>query len=263
MGGKGGGTGGTGGLSGATGGKGGMGGATGGNGGMGGSTGGNGGGRGGGDGGTIDPNACSPFTWPGLAPWPVTTATCSDFDADDDPRRIHCVMPGGIWDVDVDGVGTDRVASFKVEPCGTNGNGFHFVGQGHTGWGADVAAAVVSQVQPVDVSAYSGLSFVMKSTTASSLIFLVQNSYSQPACGLCTEGDPVNDCYSGYWKPVALPAGSTAPIVVKWADLTQQTWGYMRPGSAAFDPKDLVSIAFAFDRYVDFDVCLDDIKFVP
>ena len=62
---------------------------------------------------------------------------------------------------------------------------------------------------------------------------------------------------------MSLPAGSTTPIVVKWADLTQQTWGYRRPGSATFDPKDLVTIAFAFDRYIDFDVCLDDIKFVP
>src|SRR5262249_41064266 len=139
----------------------------------------------------------------------------------------------------------------------------HFVGRGHSLWGADVAAAVVSQTQPVDVSAFSGLSFVMRSTTASSLIFKVQNSYSQPPCGRCEVGSVDNDCYSGYLKFILLPSGSTAPIVVKWADLTQQTWGYRPPGTATFNPKDLVSIAFAFDKDVDFDVCLDDIKFVP
>jgi hypothetical protein len=62
---------------------------------------------------------------------------------------------------------------------------------------------------------------------------------------------------------VALPAGSTTPIVVKWTELTQQTWGFTAPGTQSFDPHNLISIAFAFDKNVDFDICLDDIQFVP
>jgi hypothetical protein len=174
-------------------------------------------------------------------------------------------MPGGVWAVDVDGApgSTTMADSYKIEPCGTTGSGLHFVGHGHSIWGADVAAAVVSQTQPVDVSAYGGMSFVMKSTTANTLIFKVQNSYSQPPCGRCVEVDPVDACYSGYVKIVSIPASATTPIVVRWAELVQQTWGYRPPGSVTFNPRDLISVAFAFDQNVDFDVCIDDVKFVP
>jgi hypothetical protein len=204
------------------------------------------------------------MTWPNLAPQPITTALCSDFEDDaGGALGVHCIMPGGVWAIDTDKMGTPPDKSPPVlEACGGNGTGVHFAGAGHTGWGADIAAAVVSQTQPVDVSAYSGISFIMKSVASNSLIFKVQNPYSQPPCGLCTEGDPVNDCYSGYWKPVSLPAGSATPIVVKWTELTQQTWGFRAPGTQSFDPHNLISIAFAFDKNVDFDICLDDIKFV-
>jgi hypothetical protein len=204
------------------------------------------------------------MTWPNLEPQPVTMASCSDFEDDaGGALGAHCIMPGGVWAIDTDKMGTPPDKSPPVlEACGGTGTGVHFAGAGHSGWGADIAAAVVSQTQPVDVSAYTGISFVMKSVASNSLIFKVQNPYSQPPCGLCVELDPVNDCYSGYWKPVSLPAGSATPIVVKWSELTQQTWGFRAPGTQSFDPHNLISIAFAFDKNVDFDVCLDDIKFV-
>jgi hypothetical protein len=206
---------------------------------------------------------CDPTKWSGGEPQPVTMTDCSDFDSDSSPTGIHCIMPGGIWDVDVDTAGTTKANSYKIEACGTTGNGFHFVGMGHTGWGADAAAAIVSQTQPVDVSGYSGLSFVMKSTTANALIFKVQNPYSQPPCGKCDDTVLGSECYSGFIKNISLPANSTTPIVVKWSDLSQQTWGYHAPGVATFDPANLISVAFAFDKGIDFDVCIDDIKFVP
>jgi hypothetical protein len=204
--------------------------------------------------------------WPDAAPVPVTMDTCTDFDADAGAEGIKCIMPGGVWAVDVDGAGTTKDMSWKIEPCGTTGNGFHFTGAGHSIWGADTAAAIVSQTQPVDVSAYTGMSFVMKSTMPNNLIFKVQNPYSQPPCGKCMDTTPPTlgaECYSGYVKnPVTLPANSTTPIVVSWSELAQQGWGYKAPGTAAFDPHNLVSVAFAFDKSIDFDVCIDDIKFV-
>src|SRR5439155_9092686 len=121
-------------------------------------------------------------------------------------------------------------------------------------WGADAAAAIVSQTQPVDVSAYSGMSFVMKSVATNSLIYKVQNPYSQPPCGKCdmaATAVPGTECYSGYIKIVPLPAGDSTPIVVKWADLGQQSWGYHAPGTAMFDIHNLISVAFAFDKGVD------------
>jgi hypothetical protein len=39
-------------------------------------------------------------------------------------------------------------------------------------------------------------------------------------------------------------------------------WGYRPLGTAMFDPKNLVSISIAFVQGVDFDICLDDLKFV-
>jgi hypothetical protein len=218
----------------------------------------------GGAGGCGGVGCCDERTWPGVGPVPITTSDCSDFDSNVNAAGLRCTMPGGIWSVDVDNApgSTTTAGSYKIEPCGTTGNGFHFMGHGHTLWGADLAAAIVSQTQPVDASAYVGMSFVMKSKTSSVLIFKVQNSYSQPPCGKCDDSVIGNECYSGYIKTVPLPANDATPIVVKWADLFQQTWGYRPPGSALFDPRDLISVAFAFDKGIDFDVCIDDVKFV-
>jgi hypothetical protein len=219
----------------------------------------------GGTGGCPGGACCDPSTGFGAPPIPVTLATCSDFDSDNGAVGIHCVMPGGVWSADVDGApgSTSQADSYKIEPCGTTGNGLHFVGQGHSTWGADVAAALVSQIQPVDVSGFIGMSFVMRSTTTNTLIFKVQNSYSQPPCGRCDDTMIGAECYSGFIKTISLPANYVAPLVVKWADLSQQTWGYRPPGWTVFDPRDLVSVAFAFDKSVDFDVCIDDVKLVP
>jgi len=53
-----------------------------------------------------------------------------------------------------------------------------------------------------------------------------------------------------------------AVTTVKWTDLTRQGWGYRPLGTEAFDTKNLVSIAFAFEK-LDWDVCIDDVKFIP
>jgi hypothetical protein len=221
-------------------------------------------GAGGSAGGCSSAPFCDPSKWSTCTSTPVAMTDCSDFDSDGSPTGILCVMPGGSWSVDVDtaDAGTAKDDSWKIEPCGTTGNGFHFHGTGHSVWGADAAAAMVNATTPVDVSAYSGLSFVMKSMTATSVIFKAQNAYSQPACGQCDDLVKDRECYSGYTKTVALPAMDATPIVVKWNDLAQQGWGYRPAGTKAFDPRSLVSLAFAFDRSVDFDVCLDDVKLV-
>jgi len=202
------------------------------------------------------------------APLPVTSAMISDFDGEGGVL-VQSIMPGGVWAVDTDGTGTPKELVPNVTSCGTTGNGIHFAGTGHTVWGADVAAAVVAQTQSVDVSSYSGISFVLKPVANTNLIFKVQNPYSQPGCGLCTDqavGAPPppvgTECYPGFIKNVSLVANDATPIVVKWTDLMQQGWGYHPPTVVTFDPANLVSIAFAFDKNVDFDVCLDDVKFV-
>jgi hypothetical protein len=199
---------------------------------------------------------------PAKAPVPVMNAGISDFDGEAGPL-VQSIMPGGVWMPDVDGTGTPKADSIAVEPCGTTQNGLHFHGTGHTGWGADAAAAIVDPTQPVDVSMYSGISFVMNSKTTPGLIFKLQNPYSDPTCGKCNDMIAGAACYAGFTRDVALAANSNTPIIVKWTDLTQQTWGYTPPGVGKFDPGNLTSIAFAFNGNVDFDVCIDDVKFIP
>jgi hypothetical protein len=165
-------------------------------------------------------------------PVPVTQALISDFDGEAG-LSVVAIMPAGVWGADVDPTGTLQLDSFKVEPCGTTGNGFHFHGAGHTGWGADAAAAIVSQLQPVDVSTYSGISFVLKSTNG--LLLPVSSRCKTPTAARMPEvimdlpanTDVSDDCYPGTPKPSR--RGDTAQVVM-FSDLTQQGWGYRPPG---------------------------------
>jgi hypothetical protein len=221
----------------------------------------------GGAGGSGGGGKAVPYCTPGYPePLPITSGLISDFDSDASPLLVQAIMPGGVWAVDTDLMGTPKEQSMALEMCGTSGMGLHFHGMGHTGWGADVAAAIVSQLQPVDVSAYTGMSFVMKSITGTpTLIFKVQNPYSQPGCGKCVDSltPPLGaECYPGFIKNIGLTANSTAPIIVNWSDLAQQGWGYHPNGVVTFDPNNLISVAFAFDSNINFDVCIDDVKFI-
>jgi hypothetical protein len=107
------------------------------------------------------------------------------------------------------------------------------------------------------------VSFLIRARASTSLLVKVENPYSQPACGKCEDTVMGAECYAGYILPRALPAEVIVPIVVTWGEFAQQAWGYHAPGTAAFDPRNLVSLSFAFDKSVDFDVCIDDVIFVP
>ncbi len=54
---------------------------------------------------------------------------------------------------------------------------------------------------------------------------------------------------------------SGTPFSFRWSDFVAAAWGYHWPGQASVDPKELVSIAFAFVQNIDFDVCIDDVVF--
>jgi hypothetical protein len=224
-------------------------------GGQGGAVGGGGFGVGGGPGGGREVGVmyCDPFrNYPG--PIPVTGPLISDFETG---PVVQAVQPGGVWIVESDGRG---FTSMTLDSCGVHGTGLHFVGKGHDTWGADVSAFLVSETQPVDVSAYSGVGFVIKAAFATNMILKVENPYSQPACGKCDDTIIGAECQSGYMKNVSLPAFSL-PQPVSWSELAQQGWGYKAPGTAVFDPRNLVKLMFAFDKGVDFDVCIDDVGF--
>jgi hypothetical protein len=150
-----------------------------------------------------------------------------------------------------------------VEPCGLRGLGLHFAGQGHNTWGAIVGTVLVGITQPLDVSAYRGVSFLVRSRSATTMFVKIENPYSQPACGKCDDTVIGAECYSGYIRTVMLPADVIVPMTVMWSDFAQQTWGYRAPGTALFDAANLETFSFAFDKGVDFDVCFDDVTLVP
>jgi hypothetical protein len=130
-------------------------------------------------------------------------------------------------------------------------------------WGAIASAHFISGRQPVDASAYQGISFTIRSAAATTVIVKLQNLDSEPECGRCMDMIPGSECYAGYIK---LVAGSRAPtpVALKWNDLQQTAWGYHWPGRSNVDPKQLTTIAFAVDKgLTNFDICVDDVAFIP
>jgi hypothetical protein len=125
-----------------------------------------------------------------------------------------------------------------------------------------VAAALVSQLQPVDVTAYHGVGFVIRSAVTTSVIVRVLAPYSQPACGRCDDTVVGAECYSGYMIEMQTTPNNQMQVI-PWATFAQQAWGYKPPGSLTFDPGNLVTFVFAFDTGIDFDVCIDDVKLIP
>jgi hypothetical protein len=194
----------------------------------------------------------------GMDTVPMMSDLVSDFEADAG-LAVQTVMPGGVWALDTDKTGT---ADMKVESCGTTGNGLHFTGATHTVWGADVGAAFIAANAPVDASMYTGISFTLKGTTAVPVIVKLQNPDSEPPFCKCggTVDAPSPNCYAGYVKTVTASTTATTTTLT-WNQITKAGWGYHAPGQSTIDPKNLIGLAFAVDKGIDFDLCIDDVKF--
>jgi hypothetical protein len=183
----------------------------------------------------------------------------SDFEGDAG-IAIQGIMPGGMWAVDKDTTGT---ADMTLDSCGTNGTGLHFVGAGHMGWGADVAAPFIGPDSPVDASQYTGISFTIKGAKATPVLVKLQNPDSEPPfcqCGGPADAPAYVNCYAGYVKTINVSTEAT-PTTLTWNQVTKASWGYHAPGQTTIDPKNLISLAFAVDKGIDFDLCIDDVKF--
>ncbi len=214
-------------------------------------------GLGGSDGRSFRVTYCSSESIYSIYPEPLLPIgnVISDFEKG---PAVQLVEQGGAWLPEGDGTGD---LLLTLGPCGIHGTGMHFVGKGHTTSGADAVTMFSAFAKPVDVSASRGMSFVVKSAFPNSMNLKVENPYSQTACGKCDDTVVGNECHSGYIKTFSLPAAIT-PEVVAWSDFSQQAWGYRADGTAALDTHNLVSIAFAFDKNVDFDVCIDDVALI-
>lgn len=195
----------------------------------------------------------------GLDPVPTMSDMISDFDGEAG-LGVQTVMPGGNWSLDTDKTG---MTDMKVDACGTTDNGLHFTGSGHTGWGADVGAAFIDANAPVDASQYTGISFTIKGAQATTVIVKLQNPDSEPPfckCGGPADAPAYINCYAGYTKTITVSTEAT-PITLTWNQVTKVGWGYHTPSQTTIDPKSLISVAFAVEKG-DFDLCIDDLKFV-
>jgi hypothetical protein len=187
----------------------------------------------------------------------MMSALISDFEGEAGTGIMVGSAAGG-WTVDTDMSG---MTDLKVEPCGTTGNGLHFTGTMHTGWGADAAATIVSATTPVDASQYTGITFTIKGAKATTVLVKMQNPDSSPAFCQCgtTAATQAANCYAGYAKTITAPT-EAMPMTLTWNQITKTTWGYHKPGQSTIDPANLISLAFAVEKG-DFDLCIDDVKF--
>jgi hypothetical protein len=202
-----------------------------------------------------DTSACSST---GLPAVPMTSDVVSDFEGDAG-LGVQSVMAGGNWTMDTDMTG---MVDMKIDACGTTGNGLHFTGSGHTAWGADASATFIGANAPVDASQYTGVSFTIKAAKAVPVIVKLQNPDSEPSfcqCGATPAAQTAN-CYAGYVKTINASTEAT-PTSLTWNQITKATWGYHAPGQTSVDPKNLIGLAFAVDKGIDFDLCIDDVKF--
>jgi len=170
------------------------------------------------------------------------------------------IIPSASWSATFDGSGS---LTMNIEPCGTAGRGLHLTGGGQMVWGAIASAHFISGRQPVDASAYQGITFTIRSPAATTVIVKLQNLDSEPECGRCNDMIMGSECYAGYIK---LVPGSRAPtpVALKWTDLQKTPWGYHWPGRTYVDPKQLTTIAFAVDKgLASFDICIDDVALIP
>jgi hypothetical protein len=191
---------------------------------------------------------------PDVGPIRAEREIISDFDRG---NGTETVTPGGYWAPSSDGTGTVYTLN---EQCGTPGNGLHFLGAGHTVWGAVLYAFLNADMLPVDASRFAGITFTMTSPRSISLNVKLENTDSVPEHCKCNDAVSGEECGAGYVTFQATPTRPTT-ITLPWSLFRKTGWGHHHPGQVAIDPSKLTRITFAVDKAIDFDFCVDDVKF--
>jgi hypothetical protein len=211
------------------------------------------------------------------APGCTTPAKPEDLIADFEDgfghvQQIPGVRGGGFYAAN-DGTGTQTPgAGLSEAPAASPENHcsgayvFCSKGSGFTKWGAligtDVGVTEASVKKPFDASAYSGISFAIKSNSGTPTMKVkFPDKDTAPEGGLCdkNESSGTKACYDDFLSTVPLTASWT-PVTIKFSSLRQAGWGMP---ATAFDAKTLYSLQLQFDQLVDFDFCIDDLMFIP
>jgi hypothetical protein len=144
---------------------------------------------------------------------------------------------------------------------GTGNYALNFVSSGGAADGCGVNLEFTSPVELYDASEYTGISFGARSESAAkTLLFKVVVAATDPRfeqCDPAAAADSMMQCYDHLQTTVQLTT-AWQEIVVPFADLVQEGWGY---SAGDFDATTLVAIQWVAKPGTA-NVWIDDVKFV-
>jgi len=194
---------------------------------------------------------------------PFTGTVISDF-LGAEPLKVQGVPKGGSWLGETDGTGTIAL-TVELSPDAQPLPAMHFVGSNHVKWGGDVAVMFVDAATPVDVHAFTGVTFKVRGTISGGVLFGKLQNVDSLVLGCGCDPSPFASeqtaCYGGFikegsvlstWTDNALPFNAFQP----------SPSGYHAKNS--FDPGALVNFAIvvqAIDPVVSWDLWISGVKF--
>ena len=243
-------------------------------------------GAGGGSTAACDPTmGCCP-TLKCKCPYPAGAATNMVIDDLEDGmlagwKTATVMTASGLWDFSKDlsagtimPAGTPALSSALVAGANGTAKALHVTGTNLTGWGASLAAEVAGGC-PFDASAYGGISFYAKGTSAvvegaNKLLILVGMPEFEPksmGVGFCDDlampADP--NCYAAHRVLIDLTP-DWKQYKIAWSDLHAPTY---LTGGPAFNPNRIRTVVFnasgptpAMAPATSFDFSVDELQFV-
>jgi len=127
-------------------------------------------------------------------------------------------------------------------------------------WGAGMGfdlANCMSKSTPYNATAFNGISFWYKSTSAIRVIVSATNVIPTTRGGTCVPGGAMMECDNGHG--LDLPANPTGTVMNVPFTMLSQSFGQMK----AFDKTQIVNIQWQVAQGLAFDFTIDDVAFTP
>jgi hypothetical protein len=197
---------------------------------------------------------------------PPCNPLIDDFEDGNEQVGLRCGR-SGLWftfnDGTTGGVQTPdpSVACLPSTATGRAGSTFaaHTSGSGFTSWGGGIGFHFVSSTRSYDTRPFTGIGFWARvgSTSKTTMRMDFPDSETDPGGGLC--GSTAQPCFDHFGAMLTFDT-TWRYYVVKFADLKQGGWGWVRP---SFDSGHVFGIQVQVGGSASFDLWLDDIAFVP
>src|SRR5690606_22911079 len=129
-------------------------------------------------------------------------------------------------------------------------------GSGCTSWGAGIGVDLNhdgSSKLPYDATAYAGITFWARASTATNIRFNIADANTDPDGGVCS------NCFDHFGVNLTVGPGWQR-YTFAWSQLQQEGWGEARP---RLDVAQLFALHFQVRPNQSFDLWLDDVAFLP